>query len=127
MYLYHFRNKTEQHTLEAMRNILNERFRVTHEIPGVFFNSKARMEDVNERTAVESQMTALWNFMSTAKNFEFKDMEDILNDFDTCQTKTAGDIEELKERTKVLIGELYSLLGQNYLERSLQTRHVIEY
>ena len=110
-----------------MRNILKERFRVTHELPGVFFNPKARMEEVNERTAVENHMTALWNFMSSTKNFEFKDIEDILNDFDTCQTKNAGDIEELKERTKVLIGELFSLLGQNYLERSLKTRHVSEY
>ena len=110
-----------------MRNILKERFRVTHELPGVFFNPKARMEDVNERTAVESHMTALWNFMSSTKNFEFKDIEDILNDFDTCQTKTAGDIEELKERTKVLIGELCSLLGQHYLDRSLKTRYESEY
>ena len=88
-----------------MRNILKERFRVTHELPGVFFNPKARMEEVNERTAVENHMTTLWNFMSTTKNFEFKDMEDIFNDFDTCQTKTAGDIEELKVRTKVLMGK----------------------
>ena len=96
---------TEQHKLEDMRMILKERFRVKHDLPGVFFDPNARMDDVAERTAVENHMTNLWNFMLSNDNFEFKSIEDILNDLDTCQIKNARDIEELKERTKVLIGE----------------------
>ena len=96
---------TEKHKLEDMRMILKERFRVTHDLPGVFFDPKAMMDDVDERTAVENHITTLWNFMISKGDFEFKSIQDILNDLDTCQTKNAGDIEELKDRTKVLIGE----------------------
>ena len=96
-----------------MRNMLKERFRVKHDLPAVFFDPKARMDDVSDRTAMENQTTALWNFMLSKDDFEFKSIQDILNDLDTCQTKNAGDIKELKERTKVLIGERYSLLVQN--------------
>ena len=96
---------TEQHQLESMRTILKERFRVKHDLPGVFLDAEARMDDVTERTAVENHMTTLWNFMLSKDDFEFKSIQDILIDLDTCQTKNAGDIEELKERTKVLIGE----------------------
>ena len=96
---------TEQHRLEDMRMILKERFRVKHDLPGVFFDPKAMMDDDAERTAVENQTTTLWKFMSSKDDFEFKSFQDILKDLDTCQTKNAGDIEELKDRTKVLIGE----------------------
>ena len=96
---------TEQHRLEDMRMILKERFRVKHDLPGVFFDPKAMMDDDAERTAVENQTTTLWKFMSSQDDFEFKSIQDILKDLDTCQTKNAGDIEELKDRTKVLIGE----------------------
>ena len=88
-----------------MRTILKERLRVKHDLPGVFFDAEARMDEVNERTAVEKHTNALWNFMLSKDDFEFKSIQDILNDLVTCQTKNAGDIEELKERTKVLIGE----------------------
>ena len=100
-----------------MRNILKERFRVKHDLPGVSFYPKANMDDVTERTAIENQTTTLWNFMLSKDDFEFKSIQDILNDLDTCQTKNAGDIKELKERTKVLIGECdihSSLLIQNW-------------
>ena len=96
---------TEQHRLEDMRMILKERFRVKHDLPGVFFDPKAMMDDNAERTAVENQTAMLWKFLSSQDDFEFKSIQDILKDLDTCQTKNAGDIEELKDRTKVLIGE----------------------
>ena len=96
---------TEQHKLEDMRMILKERFRVKHDLPGVFFDPKAMMEDDTERTAVENHITTLWNFMLSKDDFEFKSIQDILNDLDTCQTKNAGDIKELKVRTKVLMGK----------------------
>ena len=104
-HLYHFSNMTEQHKLEDMRNILKERFRITHDLPGVFFDPKARMDEDNERTAVENHLTTLWNFMLSKDDFEFKSIQDILNDLDTCQTKNAGDIEQLKDRTKDLMGK----------------------
>ena len=96
---------TELHKLEDMRTILKERFRVKHDLPGVFFDPHAMMEDDTERIAVENHLTTLWNFMLSKDDFEFKSIQDILNDLDTCQTTNAGDIEELKVRTKVLIGK----------------------
>ena len=88
-----------------MRNMLKERFRVKHDLPAVFFDPKARMDDVSDRTAMENQTTALWNFMLSKDDFEFKSIQDILNDLDTCQTKNAGDIKVLKDRTKDLMGK----------------------
>ena len=99
---------TELHKLEDMRTNLKERFRVKHDLPGVFFDPKAMMDNDAERIAVENHTTTLWNFMLSKDDFEFKSIQDVLNDLDTCQTKNAGDIEELKDRTKVLIGEFYS-------------------
>ena len=96
---------TELHKLEDMRKILKERFRVKHDLPGVFFDPHAMMEDDTERIGVENHLTTLWNFMLSKDDFEFKSIQDILNDLDTCQTKYAGDIDKLKERTKVLIGK----------------------
>ena len=96
---------TELHKLEDMRAILKERFRVKHDLPGVFFDPHAMMEDDAERTAVENHLTTLWNFMQSKGDFEFKSIQDILNDLDTCQTKNAGDIEVLKDRTNDLMGK----------------------
>ena len=98
---------TEKHKLEDMRMILKERFRVTHDLPGVFFDPKAMLDDGAEKTAVENHTNNLWNFMLSKEDFKFKSIQDILTELDSCQTKTALDIKELNHRTKHLMGKHY--------------------
>ena len=80
------------------------------------------MEDDAERIAVENHLNTLWNFMQSKDDFEFKSIQDILNDLDTCQTKNAGDIKVLKDRTKDLMGKK---LLDNFKPGSYQIKHLV--
>ena len=88
-----------------MQNILKERFRLKRDLPGVFFDPKARMDEVTEKLLVEKYTTQLWNFMLTKEDFEFKSIQDILIELDTCQTKSAEDVKKLGVITNELLSE----------------------
>ena len=81
---------------------LNEKLRVTQELQGVFFDPKKKKQ-IQE--LLDEQSEKLWTFMSSRAPFEFKSIQDILDDLHQCQTKTADDIKEIKERTTDLMGE----------------------
>ena len=81
---------------------LNEKLGVTQELQGVFFDPKKKRQ-IQE--LVDKQSENLWKFMSSKTPFEFKSIQDILDDLHHCQTKTVGDIKELKERNNDLISK----------------------
>ena len=96
---------TELHKLEDMRRILKERFRVNHDLPGVFFDPNAIMDDVAEKTAIENHTKTLWNFMLTKEDFEFKSIQDFSIELETCQNKSAEDTVKLESKTNELMGK----------------------
>ena len=78
---------------------------MTHDLPGVFFDPKARMDEVTEKLLVEKYTTQLWNFMLTKEDFEFKSIQDISIELETCQDKSAEDTVKLESKTNELMGK----------------------
>ena len=96
------RGRTEEWKLNDTRMALNEKLGVTQELQGVFFDPKKKRQ-IQE--LVEKQSENLWKFILSKPPFEFKSIQDILDELHQCQTKTADDIKELKERTNDLMGK----------------------
>ena len=94
--------ETEEWKLNDTRMALKEKLGVTQDLQGVFFDPKTRNQ-IQE--LMDEQSEKLWRFISSKAPFEFKSIQDILDDLHQCQTKTADDIKEIKERTTDLMGE----------------------
>ena len=82
------RNINESVKLNDMRNILKEKFQVTQDLPGVFFDPFAQMDNDLERKAVEKHTSALWNFAMEKADFEMKSIQDVVNDLYVCQKQS---------------------------------------
>ena len=79
---------TESFKLDNMNEVLKEKFQVTHDLPGVFFDPHAVMDNDDERSAVEKHISVLWDFAVTKEDFEFKSVQDIQMDLDFCHKET---------------------------------------
>ena len=86
--MHFFRNMTESIKLAYMREILKEKFQVTHDLPGVFFDPHALMHNDQEKIAVENHTSALWNFAKTKEDFGLKSIEDVLEQLYFYQKQT---------------------------------------
>ena len=71
-----------------MNEVLKEKFQVTHDLPGVFFDPHAVMDNDDERSAVEKHISVLWDFAITKKDFELKSVQDFLQDIAFYQKQT---------------------------------------
>ena len=71
---------TESIKLTYMREIFKEMLLVPHDLPGVFFDPHALMDDDQERTAVQKQIATLWDFATTKDDFELKSIQDVLQE-----------------------------------------------
>ena len=78
---------TETRKLEDMKRSLKEKFNVTQDLQGVFFDPFAEMEDNLQKTEVEKHISTLWKFIEAKDDFKLRSIEDLLNDFGVCQTK----------------------------------------
>ena len=79
---------TESIKLAYMRDIIKEKFQVTHDLPGVFFDPHAVMDDDLEKSAVEKHISVLWNFAMTKEDFKLKSVQDLLQDLAFSQKQT---------------------------------------
>ena len=70
-----------------MKKALKERFNVSQDLKGVFFDPFAEMEDNLQKTEAEKHISTLWSFIEAMKDFKLRSIEDLLNDFGVCQTK----------------------------------------
>ena len=93
-----------------MKKALKERFNVSQDLKGVFFDPFAEMEDNLQKTEVEKHITTLWKFIEEKDDFKLRSIEDVLNDFGICQTKTVG---LTKENTKFAT-KIVSMLMLSY-------------
>ena len=101
------RSRNEEWKLRETNRVLQEKHGITQTLDGVFLDPFAvTSPDHNVQGAFYKQISKLWSFISQKDAFEFKSMQDILDDLHQCQYKTSDDIKELKERTKQLVGKL---------------------
>ena len=61
---------------------------MTHDLPGVFFDQHAEMDNDDERSAVEKHISTLWDFAMTKEDFELKSVQDVLQDLAFYQKQT---------------------------------------
>ena len=71
-----------------MNEVLKERLLVTHDLPGVFFDQNAEMDNDDERSAVEKHLSVLWDFAMTKEDFSLKSVQDVLQDLAFYQKQT---------------------------------------
>ena len=71
-----------------MNEVLKERLLVTHDLPGVFFDQNAEMDNDDERSAVEKHLSILWDFAMTKEDFSLKSVQDVLQDLAFYQKQT---------------------------------------
>lgn len=76
--------------LNNMREALKKKFHVTQNLPGVFFDPFAQMDNDQEKNAVTKHTSTLWNFAVAKSDFELKSVQDVLNDLYTCQVEKTG-------------------------------------
>ena len=61
---------------------------MTHDLPGVFFDQHAEMDNDDERSAVEKHISVLWDFAMTKEDFSLKSVQDVLQDLAFYQKQT---------------------------------------
>ena len=71
-----------------MNEVLRETFQLTQNLPGVFFDPYAVVDNDDERSAVEKHISALWDFAMTKEDFELKSVQDVLQDLAFSQKQT---------------------------------------
>ena len=73
-----------------MNKALKEKFGITQDLLGVFFDPFAEMDDVFQKQEVEKHLSILWNFTQSKDDFKFRSIDDVLKDLDISQTKTVA-------------------------------------
>ena len=71
-----------------MNEILKEKFQLNHDLPGVFFDQDAEMDNDDERKSVEKHVSALWKFAMTKEDFELKSVQDVIQERAFYQKQT---------------------------------------
>ena len=116
--LYFSSHKNETWKLAETNRVIQEKLHITQNLTGIFLDPKAWK--YNQEEKYQSEIAKLWNFISNNEPFEFKTIQDILDDLYQCQTKTANDVVELKERTNDLMGKfknIHNLMNHiNYVQ-----------
>ena len=103
--------KTEDWKINDMNEQLKTKFHIDQDLDGVFIDSYAKFfpNDVSQQEAFTRETSKLWKFFSSQSQFEFKSMQDILDELHKCKGETHDAIEELKREMddrKVEIGIL---------------------
>ena len=85
-----------------MNEALKEKNHIPHNLEGVFIDSWATFEpdDPYQQEAYTRETAKLWDFFSTKERFEFKSMQDILDELYECKEDTKKDIEWLKQENE---------------------------
>ena len=71
-----------------MNEVLKEKFQLNHDLPGVFFDQDAEMDNDDERKSVEKHVSALWKFAMTKEDFELKAVQDVIQERAFYQKQT---------------------------------------
>ena len=106
-----YSGKTEDWKINDMNEQLKVKFHIDQDLDGVFIDSWAKKfpNDVSQQEAFTRETSKLWEFFSSKNQFEFKSIQDILDELHKCQGETHDAIEELKKEMddrKVEIGIL---------------------
>ena len=82
---------TESWYLEEKNKQLKERFHLEHDLDAVFIDSWAKqdwnLEDESQQEAFDRESTKLWDLFSSMTTFEFKTIQDVIEELDECQTQ----------------------------------------
>ena len=94
-----------------MNEQLKAKFHLDKDLDGIFIDSWAKFfpNDASQQKSFTRETSNLWKFFSSQNQFEFKSIQDILDELHKCQGETHDSIEELKREMddrKVEIGIL---------------------
>ena len=84
-----FTGKNEEYWTAEMNKGLREKLHVDHDLESVFIDAYAKQEwniaDEGQQMAFDRESEKLWRLYSELPNFEFKSMEDILEELEEAQ------------------------------------------
>jgi len=108
-----YTGNTEEKFMDEFNVLLNEKFHIDFELPGVFIDSWSQqpwnINDANQQIAFQRETGKLWEFIEAHELFEFRTVEDVL-----------AENQELKAEVKWLndvitnnISELSKMINKN--------------
>ena len=96
-----FSGKTESWWTEEKNKQLQERFHVTKNLTAVFIDSWSQkpwnLEDELQQVAFQRETKKLWEAFSVMDTFEFKTIQDVIEELDECKRIMEGSIEQLQK------------------------------
>ena len=102
--------KTETWWTEGMNQQLREKFHINCTLEAVFIDSYAKQEwnldDALQQEAFTQETTKLWNLYSNNSQFEFKTIQDIIDELNECKLENQCLTGEIQDELKRLATEL---------------------
>ena len=100
--------KTESWWTDQMNAQLKEKFHLENDLQAVFIDSWAKQEwnlaDALQQEAFDRETAKLWEIFSSNSKFEFKTIQDVIDDLNQCQ-----------QENECLTGEIQEKLAQQLL------------
>ena len=102
--------KTETWWTEDMNQQLREKFHINRTLEAVFIDSYAKQEwnldDALQQEAFTRETTKLWNLYSNNSKFEFKTIQDIIDELNECKLENQCLTGEIQDELQRLATEL---------------------
>ena len=109
--------KTESWWTDEMNAQLKEKFHLEINLQAVFIDSWAKQEwniaDALQQEAFERESAKLWEIFSSNSKFEFKTIEDVIDDLNQCQQENECLTGEIQEKLTQLAQELAEEKAKN--------------
>ena len=110
--VFSYKSKISEVTkIAEMNDILKDNLYVSQNLPGIFLDVNAlHSSEEEEHNLFKIEIAKLWNLFSVKPSFEFKLMEDIVDQLCQCHSESISDtvmpvVIEFKQRTKELVGK----------------------
>lgn len=116
--------KTEQWWTDQMNQQLEEKFHIGIELEAVFIDSWAKQDwnlnDLCQQEAFDRETNKLWNLFNNLPDFEFKSIEDVLNELNECK----AEVDCLNEAFKNNLTDINLHIQQLESKTDAQSSHI---
>ena len=110
--------KTESWWIEEKNKQIQARFHVEKDLDAVFIDSWSQqtwnLEDQLQQIAFQRETKKLWDLFSAMDSFEFKTIQDVIEELQECNQLLDGSIEQLQKDMEDRVAEI-KLLNEDIL------------
>ena len=111
--------KTESWWIEEKNKQIQARFHIEKDLDAVFIDSWSQqtwnLEDQLQQIAFQRETKKLWDSFSVMDNFEFKTIQDVIEELQECNKLLDGSIEQLQKDMEDRVAEI-NLLNDHTLQ-----------